>query len=50
MEREGKAEKDYGHWQDENLEARCTEILEWLPEWRTEGREGTREALGGARG
>jgi hypothetical protein len=45
MEREGKAEKDYGHWQDETLETCRTEILKWFPDWHTKGRERTGEAL-----
>lgn len=46
MEREGEAEEDYRHWQDEVFEARCTQVLERLPDWRTKRREGTGEALG----
>ena len=46
VEREGKAEKDYRYRQDEAVEARRTQVLEWLPDWGTKGRERTREALG----
>jgi hypothetical protein len=45
MEREGKAEKDYRHWQDETLETCRTQILKWLPDWGAKGRERAGEAL-----
>jgi hypothetical protein len=45
LEREGKEEKGHRHWQNEDIEARCTQILERIPNRRTEGSQRAQQVM-----